>query len=182
MSKLSPSSAVPDEAALRAWERDYVLHHELERERVKTLPAFQAAAEKSIKSVQGRDGGMNLAWNIDDCTSKWVETYGFEFPEPPVTRPAWANPGYDVRVMDTTVFDGETIISFTGEISVGAGSAKLYQSIYIWADKIEVDTSVTLDEFEETLSFTAAEIDPMIAALTEVRRALMASEIDALLK
>ena len=177
MTRVTPNYAAPDEAALRAWERDYVMHHELERERVKTLPDFQSWSESSIRPDRKTEEGWIPGWSLDDCTRKWVETYGFDFPAPPLRRPTWANPGYE-----TILHNDETVIHFDGEIAIGAVTARMSQSIYIWKDKIDVDTLVTIEDFEEGLTIVASELDPIIATLTEVRRALVASEIDTLLE
>ena len=152
-----------DDNALREWARDYELHFDLERERVKSIDAFQAWAETVLSDDVETERGWIPGWTLDDCTRKWVEHNGFDFPKPPIAWPAWASEKFEVQVDHD-----DYLIHLNGYLEAdGDRSIKLRQTIWIHADaSCATSTDVQLHGFEEDIVLTSNELGAAVSALT----------------
>lgn len=160
-----------DEQSLKAWATDYMLYWELEKERVKGLPELQEWAATVVTPTRRTDNGWIPGWDIDDCARKWVETYGFDFPAPPVTLPPWAGEAYEVMV----VSHHEMNLYATQELPLSDGRiAKIDDTFYIDVEDAAVrrDAAVFIEGFGEKLCVLANELDDVIAALFAARHAI----------
>ena len=165
-----------DESALKAWAADYRLHWELEKERVKGLPEFQEWAATVVTADKQTDDGWVPGWSVDDCARKWVETYGFDFPQPPIATPAWADPAYTFEANS----GNETQIRAQGEIVLSEGRiAKLSEYVWVYPDeKVCRDVMVYLRGFDEDVAVASHDIDDVIAALFAARHAITGTNLE----
>lgn len=166
-----------DEQSLNAWATDYMLYWEIEKERVKGLPELQEWAATVMTPTRQTDNGWIPGWDIDDCARKWVETYGFDFPAPPVTLPSWAGEAYEVTVTG----HGELNLCAAQELPLSDGRiAKILDTFYIDVEDADVshDTTVFLEGFEEKLCVVANELDDVIAALFVARHAITGTNLE----